>query len=378
MLKALQTRRPAVINIYTPCPVEHGLSDDRAAQAARLALESRAFPHLVYDPDAGSTFAECLDLAGNPSPDQVWPSYTLEAVGEDGEERRLDLPLTIADWAATEGRFRRHFRELPAGTSDENLMPFDEFVGATVEERAGKTPFIYTIDDERRLKRLQVSDEIVDLAADRMLLWSQLRQMAGMEVSDAARRLVTRELEARFQEQTEALKAEYEARLAHLKATYPQVIARRLAEGLLGGDGGTALSVVLGGAVGTAAAIPPAAIAEAPAGNGALEASAVSAPVGAPEAVAAPEAEAAAAATGGPTIDLELCTTCDECTNINNQMFVYNENKQAYIKDVSAGTFKELVMAAERCTALIIHPGAPQDPTEPDLEKWIERAAPFN
>jgi pyruvate-ferredoxin/flavodoxin oxidoreductase len=59
-------------------------------------------------------------------------------------------------------------------------------------------------------------------------------------------------------------------------------------------------------------------------------------------------------------------------------MFVYDEIKQAYIKDVSAGTFKELVMAAERCTALIIHPGEPQDQTEPDLEKWIERAAPFN
>ncbi|MEE8421345.1 MAG: thiamine pyrophosphate-dependent enzyme, partial [Dehalococcoidia bacterium] len=365
MLRALQTRRPAVINIYTPCPVEHGLSDDWAAQAARLALESRAFPHLVYDPDAGGTFSECLDLAGNPSPDQVWPSYELEAVDEDGEQIRLDLPLTVADWAATEGRFRRHFRELPAGTDDESLMPYAEFVGAAAEERAGKTPFIYTIDDDRRLKRLQVSDEMVDLGVDRVLLWSQLREMAGTEVSDAARRLVTRELEAQFQQQAEALKEDYEQRLAHLKATYPQLIARRLAEGLLSGNGAPAPAAAVSAPVG------------APAGANGSSAVAT-APAAAPEAPAAPEEEAVAAPTGGPTIDTELCTTCDECTNINNQMFAYDDNKQAYIKDVGAGTFKELVMGAERCTALIIHPGVPQDTTEPDLEKWIERAAPFN
>jgi pyruvate-ferredoxin/flavodoxin oxidoreductase len=59
-------------------------------------------------------------------------------------------------------------------------------------------------------------------------------------------------------------------------------------------------------------------------------------------------------------------------------MFAYDENKQAYIKDPRAGTFQELVRAAERCTAKIIHPGTPLDPSEPDLEQWIARAQPFN
>jgi len=59
-------------------------------------------------------------------------------------------------------------------------------------------------------------------------------------------------------------------------------------------------------------------------------------------------------------------------------MFAYNESKQAYIKDARAGSFRELVLAAEKCTARIIHPGTPLDPKEKDLEKWIERAKPFN
>ncbi len=102
-------------------------------------------------------------------------------------------------------------------------------------------------------------------------------------------------------------------------------------------------------------------------------------PVAAPEAATAPEPAPAAEPEGlEPWIDSELCTTCNECTNLNPKMFAYNENKQAYIKDPRAGTFADLVKAAERCSARIIHPGTPLDPDEADLDKWVKRAEPFN
>jgi pyruvate-ferredoxin/flavodoxin oxidoreductase len=110
-----------------------------------------------------------------------------------------------------------------------------------------------------------------------------------------------------------------------------------------------------------------------------LAVSAAAAAPAAPSPAAEPPAAAPAASEAiEPYIDTELCTTCNECTQINPKMFAYNENKQAYIKDPRAGTFQELVKAAERCTARIIHPGTPLDPDEPDLEEWIERARPFN
>ena len=77
-------------------------------------------------------------------------------------------------------------------------------------------------------------------------------------------------------------------------------------------------------------------------------------------------------------IDSARCTSCNECTNLNKKMFVYNAAKQAEIKDVSAGTFQQLVLAAERCPVSIIHPGTPTNPKEKDLEKWVKRAARFN
>ena len=118
VLKGLHKRRPAVFNIYTPCPVEHGLADDWSQQAARLALESRAFPFLTYDPDAGTTFSDCLSLEGNPSTDTAWPTYTFKYLGDDGSEQTLDVPLTIADWAATESRFKQHFADVPSAAVD--------------------------------------------------------------------------------------------------------------------------------------------------------------------------------------------------------------------------------------------------------------------
>jgi pyruvate-ferredoxin/flavodoxin oxidoreductase len=59
-------------------------------------------------------------------------------------------------------------------------------------------------------------------------------------------------------------------------------------------------------------------------------------------------------------------------------MFAYNEKKKAYIKDPNAGPYTDLVKAAERCTARVIHPGLPRDRGFKDAEKWVARGQRFN
>jgi ferredoxin len=76
-------------------------------------------------------------------------------------------------------------------------------------------------------------------------------------------------------------------------------------------------------------------------------------------------------------IETPRCSTCNECTQINNKMFAYDGNKQAYIADVNAGTYAQLVEAAESCQVSIIHPGKPHNPNEPGLEELLKRAEPF-
>ncbi|HMU60823.1 MAG TPA: 2-oxoacid:acceptor oxidoreductase family protein, partial [Gemmatimonadales bacterium] len=240
VLRGLHKRRPVLINVYTPCPVEHGLADDWSQHAARLALESRAFPFLTFDPDAGPTYADQLSLDGNPAVDDLWPTYTLRFLDDSGSEEALELPVTIADWAATEARFKQHFKEVPASEWNEEMRPFHEFFALSAEEREGLTPYILALTKERRLRRLRVSKEIVELAEERQMFWSQLRQLAGLEVAPAVRDLVATSLEEEFESRSAALRAEYEQKLSDLRASYPAQMARQLATALLSKAGGSA------------------------------------------------------------------------------------------------------------------------------------------
>ena len=76
-------------------------------------------------------------------------------------------------------------------------------------------------------------------------------------------------------------------------------------------------------------------------------------------------------------IDTARCPSCNECQLINDRMFGYDERKQAFIKDLAAGTYRQLVEAAESCQVAIIHPGLPRDPKEPGLEELLARAEAF-
>jgi pyruvate-ferredoxin/flavodoxin oxidoreductase len=276
------------------------------------------------------------------------------------------------------------------------MIPFHEFMALAREERAGRRPFIWTIDGEKRLERLQVSTQMVELADDRLNFWHQLRELAGLDVPGAVHDDVEAELEAELDSRLEALKTEYERKISELKASYPRVVARRMAEGLLSFKGGTAtVADILAEAA--ASGVAPVGPMEGPPPDGGPGAAGSPTGNGAPAATATvtatatrtapPEAEPAPETTAeeededfltDPWIETARCTTCNECTNLNGRMFAYDENKQAYIKDPLAGTFAQLVQAAERCPAGIIHPGDPLNPKEKDLEKWIERAKPFN
>jgi pyruvate-ferredoxin/flavodoxin oxidoreductase len=384
VLKGLHQRRPVLINVYTPCPVEHGLADDWSQHAARLALESRAFPFLTFDPDAGPTYADQLSLEGNPAPEDPWPTYTLRYLDETGAEQAVELPVTIADWAATEARFKQHFTEAPPSSWTDAMVPFHQYLTLPLDERTGRTPYVLALAKDRTLRRLTVSAEIVRLAEERQQFWSQLRQLAGLEVAPAVRDLVTASLEAEFAARSAALRSEYDAKLAELKATYPTQVARRLAATLLERAGGSAAVAEL------VAELPPATLAPnggsppAPPVAAAPTEPVRTAPVAEPvtPAPAAPAPPVATVEDEGlaiePWIDSVRCTTCNECTGINKKMFAYNADKQAYVKDPAAGTFQQLVLAAERCPVSIIHPGTPLNPKEKDLAKWVARAQRFN
>jgi len=98
VLGALQFDGPALINCYTTCQPEHGVADNMAADQARLAVDTRAFPLLIYDPRSGERIRDRLSLQGNPAMKQDW--WTNPKTGEQ---------VDFIDFARSEGRFAKHF-----------------------------------------------------------------------------------------------------------------------------------------------------------------------------------------------------------------------------------------------------------------------------
>ena len=98
VLGALEFDGPAVINCYTTCQPEHGVADNMATDQARLAVDTRAFPLLIFDPRKGNTIKTRLSLQGNPAVKEDW--WTNPKTKE---------VVDFIDFCRSEGRFSKHF-----------------------------------------------------------------------------------------------------------------------------------------------------------------------------------------------------------------------------------------------------------------------------
>ena len=367
-LAALDSNRTSLhlINRGTQTRTKKPLLD--AWFVASAALESRAHPFVLVNPDAGDHAAERVSFGGNPQPENDWPVQKLEYRSADGEVTEMDLAFTFADYALLMPALHKHFRRVPAACESDDLVPVDQYLNIEDEHVDRLVPIVWGIDDQDVLVRLVVSRALIFACRDRLNYWRTLQELAGIQnfyVEEAVDRIIA-EQQAAIEAEREQLIKEHEEQLENVRTEAAGEAMGQLVDVLMGAD----LSATVGG--GHLASMPP----TEPAATGeAAE------PAAAPEAVADVEVEAEdeeELSFDEPWLDTAMCTTCDDCMGINKMMFANNEDKQAIIRDANAGTYAHLVEAAEICPAKCIHPGKPLDPNEPGLEELIARAAPFN
>ena len=199
------TDSPALLDVYTPCQGEHGIGDAASAEQSRLAVESRMNPVFVHDPRRGKTLHDWFSLEGNPDPLSTWTTTTLEYLDNDGKLQLMKMPLTPGHFAIGEIRFKKQFRKLPADAVD--LVPVEEFIDLSPQQRTGKTAFVYSTDGRKKLVRLGVSDAIVALVEERRNYWHLLQYLDGQHV--------------------DKMKAEHSAGMATLQAQYLDSVKQR-------------------------------------------------------------------------------------------------------------------------------------------------------
>jgi hypothetical protein len=317
ILKGMAYPGPALFSVYSGASANAGSLPPYLNAAA--AMESRAFPAYCYDPSAGPNWASRFDLDANSQIESDWPVQEFSYEDADHQRVTMDASFTFVDFVACDRRYAKHFARVPRAKWNANMLPAGEHMRLEARSAPDKVPYITIVDRDDNLHRAIVDDRLMRAALRCRESWHSLQELGGIHNSHAER-LLAREKKTWEEKEKSA-----------------------------------------------AAARAPEAKSAAPAAAPAV-ASAV------PVAAAEPEEQKS---PDDAYIETPRCTTCNECTQLNDKMFAYNEDKQAYIANPDAGTYAQLVEAAESCQVSIIHPGKPRNPAEPGLDDLIKRAELF-
>ena len=315
LLRALSYDGPALFSIFSGASGH--TSDVPPYLVAAAAVESRVFPAIVYDPSAGSDWASRLSVDENPSLGDDWPEHSFLFEDDALQAGTENLAFTLADFMSMDDRFFGHFALVAPSDCGDDLIPVPQALSTVDKGLPSKVPVVSLVDPDGCVRRAIIDDRMLGETRRCLTMWHSLQELGGIHNSHVARALA-------------------------------QALSSRPAE--------TASISLL-------AEVPPPEIA------------AAAEPVAV---VVSTIVEPAAEDHGDdPYIETARCTTCNECTNLNPRMFAYNAEKQAFIADPDAGTYRQLVEAAEGCQVSIIHPGNPRNPNEPGIEDLIMRASKF-
>ncbi|MEE8412175.1 MAG: ferredoxin [Acidobacteriota bacterium] len=323
------------------------------------AEQGRAIPCFSYDPEAGPHWAARFNLDGNPQPQRPWPLHPVRYLDAQGVETSVEQPFTFAHAVALDPAYRGHFRIVPSEAWSAEQVELADYLAAPVAAVARKIPFIWVVTDESRLARALITRELAYACRDRVRAWRILQELAGTDNEYARRAAEAARAETRAAAETEreAMESEHVVELERVRTEAAGEAMDRLARVLMDLD-----------------AVPIAA--ESPSLERTADAETVPAETVEETVSADEETEEEDVSFDDPYVDSALCTSCQECLDINPRLFKYDANKQAFITDATHGTYEELVRAAEVCPARCIHPGLPGDESAND--DLISRAAKFN
>ncbi len=354
--EGLNYNGPALFSVYTDNPADTSYISPYLLAAS--AVESRAFPTFIYNPNNGSDWQSRFDVSGTPQPERDWSVGELSEQTTEEEETTVELDFTFADFIATDSCFAKNFLPIPEDQWQESMIFITEFLQLDKNQAKDKVPFILMVDKDGTKYRAIVTQTIIRETLKCASNWRNLQELGGINNSHVQKQLAEEQqrLEEDKQREVDEIEKKHQEELEKSIAELTHVIVERIATGLL--SEGTMQPAYAPSVPTTAPTVAEAEVA--------------------PEEVPVEEEEEEKITFDDPYIDTPLCTTCNECTNLNGKLFNYNENKQAFIKDVAAGTFRDLVISAEKCPVRIIHPGKPKNLNEAGLDDLIKRAEQFN
>ena len=189
VLEGLEYRGTAFYQCYTTCQPEHGVADDMSAAQAKLSRDSRGMPEFIFNPQAGETSQENFDLKGNPSLDRDW----YQAAYAD----KTKYSYTVAHWATTEARFRKHLKAIKEEETGEFIALDDMLALITQDDVVKRRVFdpnhrshvpdfgVYIkAEVNGKVRFFTISRQTVLFCVERRKAWRILQSKAGQVNKD--------------------------------------------------------------------------------------------------------------------------------------------------------------------------------------------------
>ncbi|MCK5665752.1 MAG: hypothetical protein KAI17_19825, partial [Thiotrichaceae bacterium] len=193
----LSNNSAGLICVHTPSPQRHGFAPEHTIRQAELAVQSGMFPLFQYNPQDEGVFGTRISLH------------------ETIVQKTTDSDLNPVHWAINEQRFQSHFSELTANAVQP--VELSDWLNLNNAEKNKQTPFIKLSDE-----KIAISKDFATMIAEKYALRHTLQELAGIVTpfTDYVEQCVAERLSSEHQADLDALRAEYEDKIADINASY--------------------------------------------------------------------------------------------------------------------------------------------------------------
>jgi pyruvate/2-oxoacid:ferredoxin oxidoreductase alpha subunit/Pyruvate/2-oxoacid:ferredoxin oxidoreductase delta subunit len=228
LLEGLDKTYPALFNLYANKYEKHGVVNIDWTPYASLAVNSRTFPCLSYDPQGSNNFLRgAIRLEGNEQKKVDWVEEEMSILNSDP----VKYNITWADWAFVQNEWNNEFAPLPDGSA---CVLMHEYLLLDNNARKNKLPAIMRAG-ENGIKYYSVSQKVVEMTEAVLSHWKTLQELAGVitEFPEKLREEITKTLHEQYERDVDELKKNYTVKIQEQEAIQTEQLRQQLKEKLV-------------------------------------------------------------------------------------------------------------------------------------------------
>ena len=235
MKRSLNYSGPSILTVLSPAASAFNIHAKNWMELSALAVSSRAFLQMSYDPEKKSDSISSHIRAEVENIGDDYHRVQLNYMKGD-QESSIDYKITWADWAFLQHEFASHFTKLESG---ENVIFIADLLISGGKADKEKIPAILRVNAAREAVYYAVSADLVKACDTVVRNTRVLREWAGLFTlyPEKLRKIVDKELREEYKMEKEKFESELLIKKAEWEANYLSELKKQMKETLLNMSG---------------------------------------------------------------------------------------------------------------------------------------------